>query len=794
MENPELVNKSQDQVQLQTNGQTTTLKTAPGIFHSPENTSQVLTSLTEVQPYQDILDFLAKPVYLGNASFTTSVTRGSPLFSHKPSDTLYSIGGVPMWLSKLKGFYSMRGTFVYDIIVNATPFHAGAFLANFFPSASVLTKSYSLHLSDLNAKSQHPGSVICNINKDHYVVKVPYIAPSEMFDMINPANFPDWGYMKIWCWSPLAAGATATNNITLSVWGHWEDVTLGPVFPQSSSQHAKRSKNVTVRTKKKMNPLEKEINQGKGPISSILSSISIAADAFTDIPTISPLAGTVSWASSIASGVASAFGFSAPRTSVGPKFIVGASLFTRNNNSDKFDPSAHLATGNDGKVTLIEGKSIYSGDEMSFSFIKSRPAYIDNFTYTTSNSVGQRIYSYSLSPVLARTSVTYNTINCFQYTPVGAIARQFLYFTGGLKLRIKLFKTAFHAGTLVFVFVPNDTSTSYTLDQTAPLNRYVVDIQTEDSFEMEFPYQAPYPWINVFEYIGAMHVYAFTPLRAPESVSQSIDITVEILGADDLIFSNPVTVGVTPLVPQGAIEDVNEQSSDIIGASKDLGMPLEFSETCIGEQIVSVKQIINRYHKVQASNSIPQFTAHSSFRLRANVVGCAFRNIGTSTTTFSDLYGSPFEFWAFCYAFRRGGTRWGIMRQGVSTRPGISSAFNGTALGTDSDYTMFDGSPYSSIPQSNSTASVFSANWNPPTFRSAKEGGELVSAPFMNKYSVAPNEPFENGYPDIVYQPPGYITFQSNDTTNDVTIIRSVDDHFQFKYFIGIPLVVDGPI
>jgi len=794
MENPDIIDKSRESVNTQEAGKTTEMKTAPGQFHDPENNSRTLTQLAEVQPYQDIIDFLGKPIYIGNSTFSTSTSRGSQMFFHKPSTTIDPILGDPMWLSKLQGFYSMRGTFVYDIIVNATPFHAGAFLANFFPTNSLLLENLSMHVANLTATSQHPGSIICNINKDHYIVKIPFIAPTEMYPLSPTNGTPDFGQFSIWCWSPLLAGAAAANSITLSIWGHWEDVTLGPVFPQAA-QNARRNKKVIV---KKRNPIEAETNSGKGPISSMLSSVSLAADALSDIPMISSIASTVSWASSIASGVASAFGFSAPRTNVGPKLIVGGSLFSRNANSDKFDPSVHLATVNDGKVCLIEGKSVYQGDEMAISFIKSRPAYMDNFQYTTSNTVGQRIYSYALSPLSARVPYTYDGLNCIQYTPVGALARSFWFYTGGLKLRVKLFKTAFHAGTLVFAFVPNDTSTAWTLQQTAPLNRYVLDIQTEDSFEMEFPYQSPDPWLQVVDYIGSMHVYAFTPLRAPESVSQSIDITIEILGADDLVFSNPVTSGATPLLPQGAVEEVNEESVNTIGDTHGHPDSLQFSETCIGEQIVSIKQLLNRYHRVQANTNKAQFTAAPSFRLLSNVVGCAKRVSSSHTTTFSPLYGTPFDFWSLCYAYRRGGTRWGIMREGVATRQGIMSSFSGCTFNWPNDvYVSNTPDEYTFIPTSNASSGTYGSYWTPPTLMPAKEGGNLVSVPYMSRYTVSPNEPWFDPslpVPKYAYQPSTYITFKSYDATDDVTLIRSVDDHFQLKYFVGIPLVVDGPL
>lgn len=791
MDNPELQNNSQTSVDQQSLGQTTELKTNPGIFMDPENTIQELPQLAEVQPYQDIIDFLAKPIYVGSATFTTSTTRGASIFNHKPYTTITS-GGNPMWLSKLAGFYSFRGTFVYDLIINATPFHAGAVLTNFFPSSALMPNSDTMHSMDLNAKSQRPGSIVCNINNDHYIVKIPYISTNELFPLNGTSATPNWGAFQIWCWSPLVSGAAASNSITISIWGHWEDVTLGPVYPQAgASKNKKRNKGVVIRKK---NPMDSEANEGKGPISSVLSSVSIAADALSDVPVIGALAGTVSWVADIASGVASFFGFSAPRTTMGPKLIVGGGLFARNCNGDKFDPSSHLTTLNDGKVRLIEGKSIYKGDEMSLAFLKSRPAYIDNFQYTTSNTVGQRIYSYAIGPVFARTAVTYDGLALTQYTPVGAVARQFLFYTGGMKLRIKLFKTAFHAGTLVFAFVPVSTSTSWTLDQTAPLNRYVLDIQTEDSFEIEIPYQVEQPWINVFDYLGSLHVYAFTPLRAPESVSATVDITVEILGADDLIFANPCVGGITPVSPQGALEDVNEESQFNVGASNALPDPLEFSETCIGEQIVSIKQILNRYHVVHSTTTLTKFSVTQSFAVRANVISAPIRVSGSGVTTYPDLYGTPLDFWSLCFAFRRGGMRWGILRSGNATRDGIKSSYMPQPLSAPKDYVVGTGTGPDYGPTLSNGPASNSAYWMPVNLRPSKEGGELVSVPYMNKYLISPNEPFYNGASVNDHQPLGYARFVSTDNTDDNTLIRSVDDHFQLKYFVGIPICYDASL
>lgn len=791
MENPEIKDETQVDSVITTAGQTTVMKTAPGLIHDIENKIVDSTDLIRTQPYQDIIDFLAKPIYLGNATMSTSSTRGSSLFDSDPDEYIDFATGKDMWVSKLKGFYSMKATFVYDVIINATPFHAGAVLMKFFPSSNVLTKSRNMHSLNLTTNSQHPGAVVCNINKDHHVVRIPYISTLEMFPL-DVADAPGWGTFDISVWSPLAVGSSGSTTITLSVWGHWEDVVLGPVFPQSNSRFKSRNKNLKVSRK---HPIESESNEAKGPISSMLSTVSVAADVLSDIPAISPIASTVSWASSLLSGVASAFGFSAPRTTVGPKLIVGGSLHSRNTNSDKFDPSVQLTTCNDGRVGLIEGKSIYEGDEMSFNFIKSRPAYLENFVYATSATVGQRIYSRALAPVFFRTPDTYDGQALQCYTPVGMLARSFYYYTGGFKLRIRMFKTAFHAGTLVFAYVPNSDATTFTLEQTSPLNRYVLDIQTEDVIEIELPYQAPQPFLSILESIGSLHVYAFTPLRAPETVSSSIDITVEVLGADDLTFANPALNGVVPLVPQGALEEVNEGSAFTIGATTDLDNPVDLSQLCIGEQIMSVKQLLNRYHIMHTNTSKAQFTASANFRVRTNLIGCAFRTFGAGNT-FSDLYGTPLDMWSLCYAFRRGGTRMGLMREGVVTRQGIRSAFVGVSLGGSGDYIATGSTVFDLIPLTNTAGATSSAFWSPPVMRPAKEGGELLSAPYMSKYIVTPNEPCDpaNIATSTRFQPESYFLVNSFDTTNDLSLVKSIDDNFQLKYFIGVPCVVDQGI
>jgi len=778
------LNNSESQENTQsTLGTTTQLEVITGIENSPPIIPTSLTELQQVQEHQDILDFLAKPVLLNTATFANTAARGDNLYSLSVASTILP-GGYSNWTNKLSGFYSIYATFCVDVIINATPFHAGAILTNYFPNTSVMTKALTMHARDLNGQSQLPGSVICNINQNHYSFKVPYVSTAEMFVLNGlDASFPDWGTIKLWCWSPLKVGASGATSITLSIWGHWEDVVLGPVYPQAGGKGKRKKVNFTT-----VNPesVEKKAPAGSS-ISSALNSVSMAADSLSDIPILGAIAGPVAWATDIASGIASFFGFSKPLADpiISRHFSqIGQYAHNGSGSSD----ALILATQHDAKTRLIEEKTIYEYDEMSLAFIKTRPAYFQNINYTTTTATGTQIDALSIILPNLKTSVAYDTLTLDQHTPVSFLANVFFQFTGGVKIKIKFFKTAFHAGTLQFAFVPQVTSaTSYTINALATVNRYVIDIQTEDELIIEIPYQLPYPNIYTSECLGTLYVHAITPLRAPETVANNIDITYEVLGADDLTFYNPQADVPVPVICQGATEDVGSSQETLIGGSSTINDPIQISQDSIGEQINSIKQLTNRHSRIHST--VFKFTASNNWWFDPNLVGAITWAAATHTAAYPLFHGSYVELFAFCYAYRRGSTRWRFYHESLNSASWMFKTMHTVPADKYGDVAT---DRYQQIQQSNtSVANTGVANC--VAYVSPDHCQSIIQVPQQHFGVVAPNEPYVDGV--VLYnQPRQAVSIKCTSTADDLHIERASGDDFQFKFWIGIPVMGSGPI
>lgn len=213
---------------------TTDLSLKTGVIMDPGKIVSNLEDYLHLQDPHSIVTFLKKPIFIQSVTWSTSDAINTILVALGPASTISPTAGYSMWTNKLNGIYSMKATAVYDVVLNATPFHAGGLLAYYLPCESSVPGLYSAHYLDLCGASQAPGATIVNVNQDHFQFKIPYIAPTEMFLLDHADNrFPDWGAFRIAVWSPLKVGASGSNNITLSIYMHWEDVQLGPAINQS---------------------------------------------------------------------------------------------------------------------------------------------------------------------------------------------------------------------------------------------------------------------------------------------------------------------------------------------------------------------------------------------------------------------------------------------------------------------------------------------------------------------------------------------------------------------------------
>lgn len=143
---------------------------------------------------ESVLDFLAKPVYLTTAVWSSSNLRNATIFSADVGTVLYSNG---YWMNKIQGFSLIRGTACIRYQLNSNPFQCGRLLAHFLPNAMSRTDPgfEAMHNACLTTKTQQPNIEISTADAVG-IMKVPFIAPANWRNL-NPniagTTSADWG-------------------------------------------------------------------------------------------------------------------------------------------------------------------------------------------------------------------------------------------------------------------------------------------------------------------------------------------------------------------------------------------------------------------------------------------------------------------------------------------------------------------------------------------------------------------------------------------------------------------------
>jgi hypothetical protein len=456
---------------------------------------------------------------------------------------------------------------------------------------------------------------------------------------------------------------------------------------------------------------------GVGPISSALSRLSLASNIIGEIPLLSSVAGTVSWASAIMSRAASVFGYSKPRSvDAVSKNHVGVQHYI--NNTDGVSTAHSMGLYSDARVGVIPGFAGTDNDEMSISYMLSIPTWFRTIPW--SQPVTQTTLLFSIPIQLAQFEVNLGTSLAgivWGPTPVAFLRRYFEYWRGSLCFKFKFVKTAFHSGRLQFsyspsnVYTPGFTSTDY-------LYKDIVDIRESNEYTVTIPYAQVLPYLTTSGGTnGFLYCHVLNNLVAPATVSSSIDILAELHAGEDFEFAFPCPPTATAaiylnrnapaaLMARSAIEvqEVEEEEKDLEAIANDSefvsqalgenvaemqhslqpakqpesigsGNPaasggLAPSLACIGEKILSLKQLLNR--------SIPIF--YDGGRAERSVLVDPYElqlpilwNNRTDAVTMAVDYVSTFS---SLFAYKRGGMRLDFYQQRVgSAGTGYSATF-----------------------------------------------------------------------------------------------------------------------
>jgi hypothetical protein len=615
---------------------------------------------------QDIRTFLSKPYPILNGTLGISDTVSTFPMLTVPSQIIQ----IPLFLNKLKGYLGIRATLVFRLQVNANRFQQGRYILAWTPmcgsqgSSVASSHWYNIHNHTLTQRTQLPHVELDLATDTQAILKIPYVSVLTHAPIVSTGSVGDIGVVQITPYSPLVAPAgSAIASYTL--WVSFEDIHLaGAAVPQMARAFQAK---VVPRSKNASETEQKEA--GIGPLQSSMRVVSKVSDFIgTTIPFLSEFAMPVSWAANIVGGVASIFGWSKPLV-LNPAERRKIDIFPYVTTMDSSDTAAPLSLSARNAVEVCPGFAGTDIDEMSIPFLISIPAFWANVAWTTSAVNGTALTTLSMNPrFFLNTSTSFGGTNVINYLPLGFLATCFGMYRGSVVLTFKLIKTEFHSGRLLLAFnpfhQPSGSGASYTITDSSYIHREIIDIRDGNEFSFTIPWTSLTSYKSTFStdaIYGTVILFVLDELVAPATVSSTVNILVEVSGAKDFEFAQPINLAVGPVAgvfPQMAdCFDPKPQSnpssfiSGVIGGSKVSEDELLNSRMAVGERILSLRSLL------RATSVLAQQTSLSPSRFTNFLPYTLFFSNAYSTPAMPPVGGDYYSIIGSFYALSRGGVR-----------------------------------------------------------------------------------------------------------------------------------------
>jgi hypothetical protein len=560
-----------------------------------------------------IKDFLSRPILLNTASWTTSNVAGTNIYQGQFPQSLLSD---TMYFDKINMFYGFKATMVFRVMVNSEPFQQGRLILSWQPQAdyigvrALVSNTYLIYLTQL------PHVDLDIFTDSEIIFEAPYVSPHTHYNVIEQTS--TFGWFNVNVYSPLISptGSVTTN---VQIWCYCKDIDLAfPARPQSV---------VTSRRKRVLRHStgESELEViTPGPISSLFGAVGNLATALNFVPFLAPYVTPLAWASNILSSTASSFGWSKPlSTATIPR--MNPSMFNNMANVNTSDNSQNIGMLADAAVSSMPDFGGTKVDEMAIAYIAQVPAYFTSTQWNISAAQDHILFQVVVGPMAYSTDSTTTLGVPFKHTcPLFYLASMFAFWRGSINFHIKVVKTQFHSGRLIFVFDPGNLTDTLTCANSEPLYRQILDLRYANEFTISIPYVSTTPYIGTGQSTGRVNLLVDMPLRAPSSVNAYVNIIVEVSGGPDTEFAVPTpSIYVPfynetflsaslpsppslpndddlPVQPQALVTDqasskpsATLSTFELINHDPNSG-GLTPAMLCIGERILSLRQILKR--------------------------------------------------------------------------------------------------------------------------------------------------------------------------------------------------------
>jgi len=612
-----------------------------------------------------IKDFLQKPIRLTDFTWSTQ-SKGSILYS----DFLYrQIFMKDVYRQKVVGFRGFRATCVIRVQVNSNKFQAGRLLLCYVPQAE--DQMYAeMRTRSLTAATQLPHVELDLSTQTEVVFEMPYVSPYPYYDLTTAEG--DLGKLSLLVYSPLATG-TGSTVATVTVWINFKDVELiapiyCPVFiaEMGGVEEVWQGPNATTSFEVQnevANATEAEaIASGNRPISTGLGFMGSVCEVFSLVPVLAPVATPAAWVCNVLSRIAYAFGYSKPSSeSVTSKVTSTVNHFMQNSDGVDMFPSMGVSATN--KLTVLDGLAGTSTDEMALDHLLRIPAFYTSFTWTTATTPDTILFKKALIPTAFCNTSTDGAYALYDATPLAFFASQFKFWRGGFKITLKIVKTTFHSGRLLISYNPAGSyGTAMTTDQTSYVLREIVDVRENVEYTYSFPYVSNYQYMltgaladeNPAHSIGYFQIQVLNQLTAPDTVSSSVEINLEVSAEPHFELAFPTSNDKIVYIKEEFSAEMGEVDNPIGASALENSITMDPAQYCIGERVLSILQLLKRYTFAATGALVEPVSGELS--VRPFIFGAKQFSEpihGKPTALYADYY----SIFAPCFAYSRGGMR-----------------------------------------------------------------------------------------------------------------------------------------
>jgi hypothetical protein len=744
---------------------------------------------------QEIKTFLSKPVSVATGNFSTTDTFSTFPGTNNPSNLLFNT----IYSNKVSGYLGFRATTVFRIVVNATRFQQGRYIMAHLPLGGADASDASTatwvndHLATMVQRTTVPHVEIDLCCDTEATIRIPYNSALNFFPFGSLTSANDYGSLGWLFVYPYVAltDVSGTGTAGFTVYGYFEDVELvAAAVPQSGRgfTSVKRSKNETDK---------EQDSVGMGPISSSLIKVRDASTILARVPLLSAYANSVSWFADIGASAAKVFGWSKP-ANLQVSQRVTQNYLPYAANTDGPDNSFPLSLSQTNSVGTAVGFSGTDVDEMDFSFLATIPAWSFTLPWTTAQVTDTTITSLGVGcGGVAQTVVNGGTFN--HYIPYQFIASHFQFWRGSMVFKLKFVKTEFHSGRLSITFSPfcTDVTTATTpnLANSSYLHRQIIDIRETNEFTFVIPFISVTPYKKNAASTGLFSITVLEPLKAPSTVSSTVNIIIERAAGPDFEVAVPVNnplqyfAGITPQSGGNTSVDVgsNECShfDSTIGSSAFKSDNYLNSLHCIGERISSLRTLLKLPCQL-INNVVPTANLYIHTQPFAISSGTVAGAVNTSPSVLNDFYSR----FASCYVYSRGGVRLKYLDNTAVTSPNPIAIYLDTRPATNTIKASVV--TYSAT---DAVGTTFSASrlGVPVVYYKAGYSGEVQIPQYLRFHSRLNSDCVANAinlYNNNVRAITGDLTVTRQflpNAASDAGILRSGSDDLNFGGFLSVP-------